>query len=40
MATLSSTIDPRSQSYQANSAVYDGLLKTLRAKAFAWAGAN
>ena len=32
MATLSSSIDPRSQAYQANSAVYDGLLKTLRTR--------
>src|SRR6185369_12885061 len=32
MATLSSSIDPRSQTYQANSAVYEGLLKTLRTR--------
>ncbi|MDR3484481.1 MAG: carboxyl transferase domain-containing protein [Bradyrhizobium sp.] len=32
MATLSSSIDPQSQTYQANSAIYDGLLKTLRAR--------
>ena len=32
MATLSSSIDLRSQTYQANSAVYDGLLKTLRTR--------
>src|ERR1700712_3539725 len=32
MATLSSSIDPRSQAYQANSAIYDELLKTLRTR--------
>src|ERR1700743_2137076 len=32
MATLGSTIDPRSDTFQANAAIYDGLLKTLRAR--------
>ena len=32
MATLSSTIDPQSETFRANAAVYDGLLKTLRAR--------
>src|SRR5260221_8250168 len=32
MATLTSTIDPQSQAFQANAAVYDGLLKTLHAR--------
>jgi 3-methylcrotonyl-CoA carboxylase beta subunit len=32
MATLSSTIDPQSETFQANAAVYDRLLKTLRAR--------
>jgi 3-methylcrotonyl-CoA carboxylase beta subunit len=32
MATLSSAIDPQSQAFQANAAIYDGLLKTLRAR--------
>jgi 3-methylcrotonyl-CoA carboxylase beta subunit len=32
MATLTSTIDPRSPSYLANAAVYDGLLNTLRTR--------
>ena len=39
MATLSSSIDLRSQTYQANSAVYDGLLKTLRTRQ-AWSLAD
>ena len=30
MATLTSSIDPASEAFQANAAVYDGLLKTLR----------
>ena len=32
MATLNSAIDPRSQAFQANAGIYDGLLKTLRAR--------
>src|SRR5260221_7705660 len=32
MATLTSTIDPQSHAFQANAAVYDGLLKTLHAR--------
>jgi 3-methylcrotonyl-CoA carboxylase beta subunit len=32
MATLGSTIDPRSETFQTNAAIYDGLLKTLRAR--------
>ncbi|MGH9808841.1 MAG: methylcrotonoyl-CoA carboxylase, partial [Terriglobia bacterium] len=32
MATLSSAIDPRSETFQANAGIYDGLLKTLRAR--------
>src|SRR5258708_2536310 len=32
MATLTSTIDPQSQAFQANASVYDGLLKTLHAR--------
>ena len=30
MATLSTNIDPGSETFRANSAVYDGLLRTLR----------
>ena len=32
MATLNSTIDPLSETFQANAAIYDELLKTLRAR--------
>src|SRR5260370_2529539 len=32
MATLTSPIDPQSQAFQANAAVYDGLLTTLHAR--------
>ena len=31
MATLTSSIDPTSETFQANTAVYDGLLKTCMA---------
>ena len=30
MATLTSAIDPASETFRANAAIYDGLLKTLR----------
>ena len=39
MATLSSSIDPTSETFQANAAVYDGLLKTLRERQ-AWSMAG
>ena len=39
MATLTSAIDPASESFRANAAVYDGLLKTLRERQ-AWAMAG
>jgi 3-methylcrotonyl-CoA carboxylase beta subunit len=39
MATLSTTIDPASEIFRTNSAVYDGLLKTLRERQ-AWAVAG
>ncbi len=39
MATLSSSIDPTSEAFQANAAVYDGLLKTLRERQ-AWSMAG
>ena len=39
MATLTSSIDPTSETFQANAAVYDGLLKTLRERQ-AWSMAG